>query len=157
MSSIDLEDYKPQTFGELEDRYTGWAPDQLAVEMYNIRGVKEALEAALKHVNAEYDYLRTFKLPRVMEESDPPLERFTLTGIGRISLASDMYVSVMKGMKPKLFEFLRDIGKGDLIKEEVNSSTLKAVVKQMMAGGETIPDDIVKVTPFTRASITKTG
>jgi hypothetical protein len=42
-----------------------------------------------------------------------------------------------------------------MIQETYNSSSLKALLRRMLAEGVDIPDDIFNVTPFTRASIVK--
>lgn len=120
--------------------------------MNRLKTIKESMEARMKSVNFLYDFFRLELIPTKFE--DEGIERISVDGVGRVSLTGDMYVSVFKGKKEEFYEFLRDIGKGDLITESVNPSTLKAVVKQMISNGDELPDDLVKVTPFTRASIT---
>jgi hypothetical protein len=58
--------------------------------------------------------------------------------------------------KAEFFDWLRDNGRGDLLQENINPSTLKATVKGLVKNGEEIPEDLLNVSPFTRASITKT-
>jgi len=125
----------------------------LVAAMYALQQRKEKLEEELKELNKEYDFLRITKVPSCMEEEG--VQRITVAGIGRVSLTADMHVSVKSEQRERFFEWLRDNGRGDLIQDTVNASTLKAAVKKMFANGEDIPEDLLNVSPFTRASITK--
>jgi hypothetical protein len=89
-----------------------------------------------------------------MEEDG--VDRINVTGIGRVSLTADMHVSVKADQKSEFFTWLRDNGRGDLLQENINPSTLKAAVKKMFREGEEVPDQLLNVSPFTRASITRT-
>lgn len=122
--------------------------------MSTIQNRKEALEDQLKIINKEYDFLRITKIPAKMEEDG--VDRINVTGIGRVSLTADMHVSVKADQKSEFFTWLRDNGRGDLLTENVNPSTLKAAVKKMFRDGEDVPDTLLNVSPFTRASITRT-
>jgi hypothetical protein len=72
-----------------------------------------------------------------------------------VSLTADMHVSIKADQKGPFYEWLRDNGRTDLIQENVNPSTLKATVKTMFKNGEEVPEHLLNVSPFTRASITK--
>lgn len=151
---VDLDDYRYKlTIPEMEHRFDKWSSTDLAAEMNKVKTMKEDLETALKFFNGLYDYLRITKLPRQMEEEG--LESLTMLNIGRINLTGDMYVTCPKNNKERLLQFLRDAGKESLIKEDVNASTLKAAVKEMMKKGEELPEGLLKIVPFTRAAITK--
>lgn len=138
---------------ELEQFYKPMATLDVVRAMNKIKLEKEELEEKLKMVNAEYDYLRLNLIPTRFE--DEGIENLKVDGIGRVSLTGDMYVSIAADSRDAAYQYFRDIGKGDLITESINSSTLKAAVKAMVKAGEEIPSEFVKVTPFTRASITK--
>ena len=133
--------------------YDAMALKDLIVSMHAIQLQKEIIEGQLKDINAEFDFLRITKIPTQME--DEGVDRITITGIGRVSLTADLHVSVKTDMKAKFYDWLRDNGRSDLISETVNASTLKAAVKGMYKAGEEIPEDLLNVSPFTRASITK--
>ena len=126
---------------------------ELIKEMRVIQGEKEALEEELKDLNKHFDFLRITKIPQMMEDSG--VKNINVEGVGRVSLTADMHVSVKAEMKEAFYLWLRDNGREDLIQPTVNSSTLKATVKNMVKKGEEIPDDLLNVSPFTRASITK--
>lgn len=133
--------------------YDGKTLVELIEAMSTLQNRKEAAEAQLKLINKEYDFLRITKIPAQME--DEGIERMSVAGIGRVSLTADMHVSIKAEMKERFFEWLGDHGRGDLITENVNPSTLKAAVKGMYKSGEEIPEDMLNVSPFTRASITR--
>jgi hypothetical protein len=121
--------------------------------MDSLRAKKDALEDQLKAVNLEYDFLRHILVPELFERDG--IDNMKVTDVGRVSLTSDIRVSIPAHAKDQAFEFFDLLGKGDIVTRTVNASTLKAVVKSMILNGEDVPDTIFTVTPFTRASITK--
>lgn len=125
----------------------------LAREQHQVQDLKDWLESLLKLVNAEFDTLRLELLPLQME--DEGLEGFRVEGVGRVSLTADMYVKVKPNLAKALILWLKKNKLGDLAQETVNSSTLKAFVKRRIEEGLAYPEDVLSVTPFTRASITK--
>lgn len=135
------------------EKYDGMSLVDLVQAMSTLQNRKESVEEQLKIINKEFDFLRITKIPTVME--DEGVDRISVTGIGRVSLTADMHVSVKAEKKGDFFVWLRDNGRSDLLQENVNPSTLKAAVKKMLRDGEDWPDDMLNVSPFTRASITK--
>lgn len=138
---------------EFEVKYKPLATLDIIRAMDEQRKLKEDLEDQLKAINKEYDFLRLNMVPARFEEEG--IENLKVEGVGRVSLTGDMYVSILADQKEEAYEYFRDIGKGSLITETINSSTLKATVKAMIKAGEDVPESLIKVTPFTRASITK--
>lgn len=142
---------------EMENEYSKYdnvSLVDLVHAMSTMQNRKEALEDQLKIINKEFDFLRITKIPAKMEEDG--VDRINVTGIGRVSLTADMHVSVKADQKSEFFTWLRDNGRGDLLQENINPSTLKAAVKKMFREGEEVPDQLLNVSPFTRASITRT-
>lgn len=133
--------------------YDGLSLVELVHAMATLQNRKEAVEDQLKLINKEYDFLRITKIPSTMDEDG--IDRINVTGVGRVSLTADMHVSVKADQKTAFFEWLRDNGRGDLLQENINPSTLKATVKGMFRNGEEIPENLLNVSPFTRASITR--
>ncbi len=133
--------------------YDGVSLVDLVHAMSTLQNRKEAIEDQLKLINKEYDFLRITKIPTVME--DDGVDRINVTGVGRVSLTADMHVSVKADQKSAFFDWLRDNGRGDLLQENINPSTLKATVKGMVRNGEDVPEGMLNVSPFTRASITR--
>lgn len=134
-------------------KYDDMSLVDLITAMSTLQNRKEAAEDQLRIINKEFDFLRITKIPAKMEEDG--VDRINVTGIGRVSLTADMHVSVKADQKERFFTWLQDNGRGDLITANVNPSTLKAAVKKMYREGEEIPDDMLNVSPFTRASITR--
>lgn len=134
-------------------KYTGTTTLDVVRAMDQLKKSIEELEAKASEFQAEYDFLRLKFIPERFEAEG--IEGLKVEGVGRVSLTGDMHVSILAANREAAYEFFRDIGKGDLITETINSSTLKAAVKAMVKAGEDVPEEYIKVTPFTRASITK--
>jgi len=133
-------------------KYSGMSLRDLVEYMDRERKEKDRLEVALKLINAAYDVLRFESIPERMESDG--VERVSYEGIGRVSLTADLRVQTKN--KDALFGWLRKNKLGDLITDTVNSSTLKAFVKERMQKGKPLPDGwMVAISPITRASITK--
>lgn len=121
--------------------------------MKNVQQEKERIEDTLKHLNAEFDVLRFELVPERMENDG--VERVSYEGIGRVSLTADVRVTMIAPAKAKFFDWLKKHKLSDLIQPGVNSSTLKAWVKDRIKQGKEVPGEYLNVTPITRASITK--
>ena len=124
---------------------------ELAHYQASLKSVHERLDKHKSTVGKMFDYIRTQAVPLKMEEEG--VESITVQGVGRLSLTSDIYLQVKD--KEGSFEWLMDNGHGDLISETVNASSLKALLRRMLRDGKEVPDEVYKVTPFSRASITK--
>jgi len=133
--------------------YDGMTLMELIREMRRVQTDKDDAEAELKRFNKHFDFLRITKIPQMME--DEGIRNLNVEGVGRVSLTADMHVSIKDGSKELFYTWLRDNGRGDLIQPNINPSTLKATVKNMVREGEVVPEELLNVSPFTRASITK--
>jgi len=98
-----------------------------------------------------YDALRMAVIPELMDGLQ--LKSANVDGVGRVTLTSDAFVSVPAGRQQELQEWLCANGFEDMIKEQVNSSTLKAWAIRRTKAGEEVPE-CVNITPYSRASIT---
>lgn len=126
---------------------------QLCVQMKDLQLKALAIKAEAAAVREPLDDLRLRKIPDLMAQLE--VKTTTFTGLGRVQLASDLYASTISGQKEAAMQWLRDCGYDDMIKPTVNSSSLKALFRQQIKAGTMPPDDIFKITPFTRASIVK--
>lgn len=150
MSSVEeVNDEKSKYF----DLWKGKPLREQVARMHDLQKTKAAYEEELKEVNLELDVLRMGTIPEKME--DEGVERISFEGIGRVSLTADMFVATPAAKKGELYKWLDDHGFSDLIQSTVNASTLKAWVKGRMKAGEQFPEECIRVTPFTRATITK--
>lgn len=126
---------------------------ELLREFKRSKDLKEACDVLAKEADRLYDYLRLMLVPNRFEEEG--IKNMKVDGVGRVQLAGDLYAGIVKANEAKAFEWLGDNGRGDLVKETVNASSLKAVLKKMLETGEEIPADLFKADPYTRASIVK--
>jgi len=122
-------------------------------EQDRLQKEKERLEAELKKINLEFDYVRIIAVPERFEIEG--IQNMKVNGIGRVSLTGDMHVQVLAENRDKVYEWFDDIGKGSIITKIINPSTLKATIKAMIKTGQSINEELIKVTPFTRATITR--
>lgn len=130
---------------------------RLSARMKHLETMYDIIEAVRKEMNNEYDMIRLKTLPDLMSEED--IRTMTFEGIGRVQLGSDVYASIVSDKKESAHKWLKDHDYGSLIQETVNSSTLKAFVKEyqqnMEEGKEELPAELFKVQPFLRVSIVK--
>lgn len=150
------EEYEDQTVfeaakAEARKLYGGMELLAQIRKMRDLQAEKEKLDGLLKIINAHYDVIRMETIPEKMDEDG--VENMRVEGIGRVSLTADMFVATTN--KQGLFQWFREQHLGDMIQDTVNASTLKAFVKRRMKEGKDVPSDYLRVTPFTRASITK--
>ncbi len=134
------------------EKYDKMTPVELVTAMYELRQVKDAQEASLKEINAEFDFLRGIKIPSKFEDEGISLIR--VEGVGRCNLTGDLQATIPADRKTEAYQWLRDTGRSDLIQETVNASTLKAAIKSMIQSNQEVPS-FIRVHTFTRASITK--
>ncbi len=133
-------------------KFDGMTLKELVGHMHRGKLAKEKLEAELRDVNAYYDVLRLEKVPERAELDGVESAKFE--GIGRLSFRHDLFLQTKNPSELNLW--LRGHKLGDLIKQTVNSSTLKAFIKNRIKDGKELPPaELVKVTPVTMATITK--
>lgn len=145
---------EPQRKELYKDRHKDLSVAELAARMKVVEELDDYLENLGKYLHAEYDTIRMVLLPEAMdrEHLESPVN---VSGVGSVRLTSDLFVSVGSDNRDRFFDWLRDHNMGGLITETINPSTLKAWVKGRIKDGKEWPQDLLKVTPFTRASITK--
>jgi hypothetical protein len=84
------------------------------------------------------------------------MQSIKISGIGRLGLTNDARVSVASGMKYELHQWLEENGFEEVIQPSVNSSTLKAFIKEQKREGNPTPsEEVINYLPFLRASLTK--
>lgn len=124
----------------------------LATELKRLQGEKEGAEAVVTALNAKIDVIRIELIPGKMD--DMGVKSMNIEGLGRLGLTADMYVRTLN--KQALYEWLKEKGLEATITNTVNASTLKASLSgRVKKGLDLPPEDVVKITPFTRASVTK--
>ena len=137
------------------DRWKEIELGQLAMIQKAIKGLKESTDTLAKEVNKIHDYVRKEALPDKMAEVHEGTESVRLEGVGLISLRTDIYASICAGMQEPVKDWLFETGNEGLLKETVNSSSLKAFLKKCISEGMEVPEDLFNVTPYTYAVVLK--
>ena len=133
----------------MHDEYKDMSIAQLASHM---KSVKEDLEVSKAHTSGlqkEWDTLRKIVIPEKLDEMGLD------SGVGTVSKRYDAYCTIVPGAQDSLQIWLQERGDGDIVKPTVNSSTLKAHMKELFSEGEEIPEAYVNFSPYTYVAITK--
>jgi len=144
LALVELLDERPE-ITTLEDAIKTQA--EVRDELDAVGALKSALEK-------RHDWLRTAVTPARMDEKG--ITTITVAGIGRVTLQDDVFVSVPAETKAQAHLWFGDMGFSDLITSTINGSTLAAWIRKRIKSGEELPPaELVKVTPYTRAQITR--
>jgi len=68
------------------------------------------------------------------------ISNLKIDGVGTAYVASRLYASVRKADVDRTVEWLKQIGIGDISTRTINSSTLSAIIKDLLDEGKSIPD-----------------
>jgi hypothetical protein len=129
-----------------------WQLADVVALMVELGNQLDEFSAVKTRLQKAYDHLRIAVIPELMDEQG--IKSANLEGIGRVTLTSDAYVNCPADSRQDLQRWLVDNGFDDMIQETVNASTLKAWALKRIRAGEDVPD-FLKVTPFSRASVTR--
>jgi hypothetical protein len=149
-----------ETETEYESPFTGKSLSEIALMYIAAKNSLEALKEDTAIAQKWFDSIRHHGLVDKMEELGATSTN--LKGIGRVTVVPDMYAGIFKGMNVQAYQWLTEQGHGDLIKDFIHSSTMKAFIKEQFAeqnkegfNGERLPEEFFRIDPFMRASITK--
>ncbi len=112
---------------------------QLRELSHRIRQVQEAKAALVKEadkIKAQEGMLKA-KLLEVMDSLQ--MQSFKMKGVGLVYVHASPKISVLKADKPEVMKWLKENGHGDIVKEDVNASTLKAFVVGLREEGFPLP------------------
>ena len=104
----------------------------------------------------QYDFLRMNLIPDKMDDEG----KSTITAEYedgeriRVTLTSDIFVYITVKNQRKVINWLLNIVEGNLVEDVINETKLKTLIKERMKEGKRIPEDIIKVTPITKTSLT---
>ena len=126
----------------------------LAERMVTVKSALESAKAAVAELQKEFDDIRKFQLPEAMEAEG--MESTRLPDVGTVSMRTDAYASIKGGCQDEAYQWLRDNGYGDIIKDFVHSSTLKAFLKEQFREGQELPELLFSFSPYSYVAITKT-
>jgi len=126
---------------------------ELARELSTLKTEKDKIEETLSAINKRIEILARQEIPEAMDEAG--VQNVKFEGIGKIYLKGDVFASIPAEARDAAYEWLEATGRGSLVKPTVNSSSLKAAVKEWISQGEEIPEELIKVTPYTQAVLTR--
>lgn len=125
-----------------------------AAKLYSdLKSLAEEYDDVKKSLNNAVTLLSEVILPELMDEAG--FDTVKVSGVGRIQLTSDIRCNVLAANREDLKEWLRKHGHASMISDTVNSSSLKAFIKEMIKEEKEWPKDCVKVHEFTKASVVK--
>ena len=135
------------------DKYDEMAIAELAAAQRDLRDQIDDLAARKTALQKEFDFVRQNKLPAAMEAAG--IENVKIAGVGRVSIQEVFSCSVKAAHKYDMQQWLKDNDFEDMIVATVNSSTLKAFVKEQMGLGNEVPTEYLNLSLFPQATITK--
>lgn len=136
------------------DAYKAMSLTEKAVALRDLKADHADAKSSASALNGEIELLTKTLIPEEMDSME--VSSMNIKGVGRLGLRADAYCTVPAANKERLYEWLRDNDFEALISETVNSSTLKAFMKEQILEGNDVPDEIVNFSPYTMATITKT-
>lgn len=115
--------------------------EEYATELKAKRKEADDLEAKLKSVTDSIDQINT-SFVELMEENH--ITELVIPNVGICTYHSTMYPSIKKDMKENVYNELRDIGEGAMIKtvQSVHSKTLQAWVNERIRQNLQVPNGI---------------
>lgn len=140
---------------------SGSTPKPLAEAAKKLRKLKDdkkKTEDRLTAINKQIVELEQITMPKLMEDNE--IDTFKVSGVGTIYLSTEVYASVLKDDRPKLYEWLRENGHGGMITDWVFPNTFTAFVKSQLVDqaengvtkGNSLPD-FVKATKVPTANL----
>ena len=132
--------------------FTSCSMAETAQIMDLIKKTYESVKEITNMLDKEFDGIRFGCLVDKMDDNE--VTSIIIKDLGRVTLASTISTSTKDAPPGAVIEWLLSIGRGDMVKENVESSSLKALIIELMKKGEVIPD-FIKVTPSRSATITK--
>jgi len=142
------------TYAALLDDRTADTDLRKAIRRYrNVRDLLEDIKRVKTALENRVNWLGTNVIPTLMEDQD--ILTITVANVGRINLKDDIYVAVPEETREAMMKWFDD-NEPDLIKNTINGSQLAAWCRRRLKEGQEVPD-MIKITPYTLAVLTKGG
>lgn len=107
-------------------------------ELFSLKGKKKKLEEQLTALNKDIERVAVQELGVLM--TDAEVEKVTIKGKGTLYLSAELYASVLKDDRPKLYEWMQKNGCGDLVQPYIFPQTLTAFAKERLGAGKPLPE-----------------
>ena len=131
------------------DKYDSMTLVQLGQSMEEVRNKLDAAKEVASALEKEYEFIRTVKIPPAMEESG--LQNFRLDSGKGVRVQDEVFVSLRGENLPIMKTWLQEQGDDAIIKETINSSTLKSYITTRIKEGKPYPAELVSVTVVPKA------
>lgn len=138
---------------DAREKLKGKKAKVIAATWIKVRDELAEVSARKSTLSAWEEIIAMEALPDALEKEGVDMAEWA--GIGKVTTEAVVFATVLKSNRDAFYAWLRKHKLGDLITETVNSSTLKAWVKTRMAEGKPLPKDLLKVTPATKAKLTR--
>lgn len=153
MLSNAIENYECP-FEQIDEEWcNGRSLQDLAAWMKAVKTEADIVGSDKTMLQKKYDFLSISVIPELMDESG--IQTMKITDVGRLQVASDINCSVPAANKDLVRDWLVTNGHESLVQETINSSTFKAFIKERMKEQKEYPATLIKVTPYSRATIVK--
>ncbi len=126
---------------------------QLAATIRKLRDDLDEKSAVKAEAQKLYDQITISIVPERMEEEE--VETMKVENVGRLQVKADIRCSCPAGNRENLYKWLKEHGHEALVQSAVNSSSLKAFVKEQMKEGNDYPKTLLKIDPYSRATVTR--
>lgn len=133
--------------------YNIMAIPDLAAELQALKNELDELGDMKSEVQKRYDFLSIEVVPDRMD--DEGIESIRVAGVGRLQTQSDIRCNVPAANREAVQDWLKNNGHGSMVTESINSSSLKAFVKEMMREDQPYPKELLQIHPYSRATVVK--
>lgn len=128
-------------------------PYDAVLTFFSLKNLHEQMDILVKKVYHMKDGLEKKTVPAVMENHNTDMVRVPEL---RRSFSINEKVSATFLDREAGYNWLREIGQGDIITETVNAGTLSALVRSLqLEQGIDPPEDVVKVSRYKAVSVNK--
>jgi len=125
-------------------------------EFYRVKIALDSASAVKSELQSLYDAYRIVIVPDMMEAGGSSCIHHTFLGKvnGRIHLSGDLYAYILAANRKLANDWLCKNGCANLIDEVVSESKLKTLAMKKIKEGNSLPANIFKITPYSKAIIT---
>ena len=125
----------------------------VATHYKNMVDLENEIEASRLRVYHMKEGFQFHVLPKLFHEASVNTVK-TLNGY-TMTMSDDLFVSIPVDRKSDAYDWLQENGLGDIIQSTVNSSTLRAAMKNILKDGVVVPEDVFKLNILNKYKLVK--